>query len=224
MEGFSGTTYKDKIRTFFEGSVPLHLPSYALTPESSNFDGVVGPYFHLGVGTAMSSGRNYSNDPFQTYVITADPEMQGAFKYMTVVVAGRGIDGNEGQQFFRASGGDAKILGTSTKIIFEPVDAMAESDYSIVDDQNWTFYKLSVFPGSRIILVQPHNTGAFVSAASAIAATHIYDTAPFNSFDRWKPTIFVGYMALKGTMNLREDWISNVGSYAFYDRNKVEIL
>jgi hypothetical protein len=168
------------------------------------------------------AGRNYLNDIFSTYVITADPVVQGASAQLTVTVAGRGTTGNEGQQFFRTSGSTAKILGTSTNIIFEPTNANSTSDYSTVASNRWTYYKLLVLPGSRIVVVQPHNQGAFTSASLAVATTHIYDTSPFNAYNRWIAAIFVGYMALSGSFNLNSSWTSNAGRYAFYDVNKTQ--
>jgi hypothetical protein len=222
MLGFSGTTYGNKISLFFNGSKSLNQLAYRLTPESSNFGGVVGPYFRVGTGSAEVTGRNYLNDIFSTYVITADPIVQGASAQSTVTVGGRGIIGNEGHQFFRASGSGAKILGTSTNIIFEQSDANSTSDYSILDSTKWTYYKLVILPGSRIIVIQPHNVGSFTSAASALATTHIYDTSPYNTFDRWIPSIFIGYMALRGNFNLNGSWTSNAGRYAFYTTSKVQ--
>ena len=221
MEGYYGTTYANKIKIFSQGSSLLNTLGYRLKPETTNFGGAIGPYFNLAVGSAEVSGRNYLNDIFSTYVITADPAVQGASSTMTVTVAGRGTTGNEGQQFFRTTGSGAKILGTSTNIIYEPVNANSTADYVVVAATKWTYYKLVVFPGSRIIVVQPHNQGAFNSAATAIATTHIYDTVPYNTYDRWIPTIFVGYMALGGNFSLTSSWTANAGKYAFYDRNKV---
>jgi hypothetical protein len=223
MQGYYGTEYGEKIQIFFKGSISLNSLAYRLTPESTNVGAVVGPYFHLASGSAKVAGRNYLNDIFSTYVIAADPLIQGAAANMTVTVAGRGTTGNEGQQFFRVTGSTAKILGTSTTIIYEPVNANATSDYVVVAATKWTYYKLVVLPGSRIIVVQPHNLGAFNSAATALATQHIYDTAPYNTYDRWIPTIFVGYMALNGSINLNASWTTNVGLFAFYDVNKVQI-
>ena len=223
MEGYYGTTYANKIKIFSQGSsLLLNTLGYRLKPETTNFGGAIGPYFNLAVGSAEVSGRNYLNDIFSTYVITADPAVQGASSTMTVTVAGRGTTGNEGQQFFRTTGSGAKILGTSTNIIYEPVNANSTADYVVVAATKWTYYKLVVFPGSRIIVVQPHNQGAFSSAATAIATPHIYDTVPYNTYDRWIPTIFVGYMALGGNFSLTSSWTANAGRYAFYDRNKVQ--
>ncbi|AHL67577.1 hypothetical protein DH26_gp084 [Chloriridovirus anopheles1] len=222
MQGYYGTSYGNKISTFLTGSVALQTPTYKITPESSNFGGVIGPYFRIGTGTAKVAGRNYLNDIFQTYVILADPSVQGASANMTVTVGGRGVVGNEGQQFFRTSGIGAKVLGTSTNVIFEPINANSTADYSIVAPTKWTYYRLVILPGSRIVIVQPHNAGAFNSAATAVATTHIYDTAPFNTYDRWIPTIHVGYMALNGSFDLNANWTSNVGLYVFYDTKKVQ--
>jgi hypothetical protein len=223
MQGYYGTEYGEKIQIFFKGSISLNSLAYRLTPESTNVGAVVGPYFHLASGSAKVAGRNYLNDIFSTYVVAADPLIQGAAANMTVTVAGRGTTGNEGQQFFRVTGSTAKILGTSTTIIYEPVNANATSDYVVVAATKWTYYKLVVLPGSRIIIVQPHNLGAFNSAATALATQHIYDTSPYSTYDRWIPTIFVGYMALNGSMNLNASWTTNVGLFAFYDVNKVQI-
>lgn len=87
----------------------MNTLGYRLKPETTNFGGAIGPYFNLAVGSAEVSGRNYLNDIFSTYVITADPAVQGASSTMTVTVAGRGTTGNEGQQFFRTTGSGAKI-------------------------------------------------------------------------------------------------------------------
>jgi hypothetical protein len=222
MLGYSGTTYANKISLLFTGSKSLNPLAYRLTPESSNFGGVVGPYFRVNTGSAEVTGRNYLNDIFSTYVIVADPIVQGASAQNTVTVGGRGTIGNEGQQFFRTSGSGAKILGTSTSIIFEPVDANSTADYSVVAATKWTYYKLVILPGSRIIIVQPHNLGAFNTAAAALATTHIYDTSPYNTFDRWIPTIFLGYLALNGSFNLNASWTTNAGLYAFYSTSKVQ--
>jgi hypothetical protein len=222
MEGYYGTEYGEKIQIFYSGSVSLNPLSYRLTPESSNFGAVIGSYFRLASGSAKVAGRNYLNDIFSTYVITADPFVQGASSNMTVTVAGRGTIGNEGQQFFRTTGVTAKILGSSTSIIFEPINANSILDYVVVAPTKWTYYKLVVLPGSRIIIVQPHNQGAFNSSATAVATQHIYDTTPYNTYDRWIPTIFVGYMALNGLFNLNVNWAANAGLYAFYDVNKVQ--
>ena len=182
----------------------------------------MGPYFKVNAGSAEVTGRNYLNDIFSTYVIVDDPIVQGASAQNTVAVGGRGTLGSEGQQFFRASGSGAKILGTSTSVIFEPIDANSTTDYSIVAATKWTYYKLVVFPGSRIIIVQPHNVGNFNSAATALATTHKYDTSPYNTFDRWIPVIFVGYLALNGSFNLNASWTTNAGLYAFYSTSKVQ--
>ena len=224
MQGYYGTEYGEKISLFFKGSQSLSLLAYRLTPESSNFGGVIGPYFRLASGNAKVAGRNYLNDIYSTYVITNDPSIQGAASNMTVTVAGRGTVGNEGQQFFRVTGSTAKIFGTSTNVIYEPVDANSTADYAIVAPTKWTYYKLLILPGSRIIVVQPHNLGAYNSAATALATTHIYDTLPYSKYDRWIPTIFVGYMAIGGSFNLNASWTANAGQYAFYDVNKVQYV
>jgi hypothetical protein len=224
MTGYYGTTYEKKIEIFTTGSKKLNLNAYTITRETSNFGAVVGPYFHLGSGNAVVAGRNYLNDIYSTYVIVNDPFVQGASSNMTVTVGGRGNVGNEGQQFFRTTGVGAKILGTSTNIIYEPTNANSTSDYSIVALTKWTYYKLLVLPGSKIIIVQPHNVGNYNNAATALASTHIYDTAPYNTYDRWIPTIFVGYMALNGSFNLNANWTSNTGLYSFYTANKILIV
>jgi hypothetical protein len=222
MQGYYGTEYGDKIQIFNKGSVSLSTPSYRLTPESSNVGSVVGSYFHLESGNAKVAGRNYINDIFSTYV-TIDSFIQGAASNMTVAVAGRGSTGNQGQQFYRTTGTTAKILGSSTNIIYEPVNAQSTSDYVTLGVTKWTYYKLVVFPGSRIIVVQPHNTGNFTTATAALSTQHVYDSAAYNAYDRWIPTIFVGYMALMGSFNLNANWTTNTGKYAFYDINKVQI-
>jgi hypothetical protein len=218
MLGYSGTSYGNKISLFFNGSKSLNPLSYRLT---SDID-IEGSYFRVNIGSAKVAGRNYLNDLFSTYVIIEDPVVQGGSEQNTVTVSGRGTVGNEGLQFFRASGMEAKILGTSTNVIFEPIDANSIEDYSIVNEGKWTYYKLVVFPGSRIIVVQPHNLGDFDTASDALATTHIYDTFPYNTFDRWVPTIFVGYIALNGSFNLHKSWSSNAGLYAFYSTSKVQ--
>jgi Repeat of unknown function (DUF5907) len=223
MPGYCGTTYHNKIEVFTTGSKKLKPDAYTITPEATNFGAVVGPYFHLGVGSVEVAGRNYLNNIYSTYVIIDDPFVQGASSNMTVTVGGRGTVGNEGQQFFRTTGVGAKILGTSTRIIFEPVNANSTSDYSIVAPTKWTYYKLIVLPGSKIIIVQPHNVGNYNSASTALASTHIYDTPPYNTYDRWIPTVFVGYMAINGSFDLNANWASNVGLYSFYTTNKVLI-
>lgn len=223
MQGYNGIEYADKIGMFYNGSVALNHLSYAISSETANFKDIVGPYFHLNTGSAKGAGRNYMNDKFSTFVILNDLEVQGGSDEMTVVVAGRGSDGNEGKQFYREIGSKAKVLGSCYDVIFEPTDANSIKDYEIVKDDKWTYYKLSVFPGSKIIVVQPHNEGNFDSAYDALATTHIYDRTPYRSFDRWIPTIFVGYMALKGSFDFDSSWEKNVDMYAFFDYNKTRI-
>jgi hypothetical protein len=223
MQGYGGIEYADKINMFFNGSVALNHVSYALTPETLNFKDVVGPYFHLNRGSSKNAGRNYLNDKFSTFVTLYDAEVQGASEQMTVAVAGRGSEGDEGKQFYRETGVKARILGSCTSVIFERFDANSINDYEPVKEDHWTYYKLSVFPGSRVTVVKPHNEGHFTTADEALATTHIYDRVPYRNFDRWIPTIFVGYMALKGSFNFDASWEKNADMFSFYDYNKVRI-
>jgi hypothetical protein len=222
MQGYSGNVYSNKIQTFYNGSTLLYPRAYRITPESSNVGSVVGTYFRIDVGSAITAGRNYLNDPFQSYTISNDLAISGAASNMTVTVAGRGTLGNEGEQFFRVTGSTAKIFGSATFVPYEPVNATSTASYVTVPVNKWTFYKLVVLPGSRIIVVQPHNDASFNSAATTIVATHIYDTAPYNTYDRWIPSVHVGYMAISGNLNLNTNWSSNIGNYAFYDKYKVQ--
>lgn len=223
MQGYNGIEYADKIGVFYNGSVALNHLSYAVNAEPMNFKEIVGPYFHLNTGSAKTAGRNYLNDKFSTYTILYDQDVQGGSEQMTVVVTGRGADGNEGKQFYRETGSKAKVLGSCSQVIFEPTDANSFKDYEVVKDDKWTYYKLSVFPGSKIIVVQPHNEASFDNVYDALATTHIYDRTPYRSFDRWIPTIFVGYMALKGSFNFDLNWDKNVDMYAFFDYNKTRV-
>jgi Repeat of unknown function (DUF5907) len=220
MQGYTGIDYADKINIFYKGSIVLYDAAYLLTPDTDEGLGS-GSYYRLNGGSAKTAGRNYLYDKFSTFVVIDDPEIRGGAKEMTVALAGRGTEGNEGKQFYRASGSEARILGSCGQVVYEPAPANSPKEYATVEENKWTYYRLVVFPGSRLVVAQPHDDAKFESADEALATTHVYDKTPYRTFDRWIPAIFVGYVALKGSFNFNSSWAKNDQQYAFYDYNKM---
>lgn len=223
--GSQGSPISHKLITYKSGSIRLDEHSYEITAEPTNFDGATGSFFNIARGGAETAGRNYlnslydTNKIFDSYNITNDPAVQGASASLQVAVAGRGTIGNEGQQFYRTSGAAARCLGTATAPMLEPNNANSTADYTLVSNTKWGTYRLVIFPGSRLVIVQPHTVN-FNSQAEAIAATHIYETSEFINYDRWIPCLHVGYMVLRNNFDPALSWTANAGLYAFYDWNK----
>lgn len=192
------------------------ISGYLVTMEQSPFGGAVGTYFNVDPGSALTLGRNTSNDLFDSNFIYDDPVVQGASSSQSFAITGRGTLGAEGQTLLRASGASARL----NLVSYEPTAANVSGDLVAIPATKWCAYKLYYFAGSKLMVCSPCNAVGD-TAAAAIALTHPYDVSPVKNYDRWKPAIHVGYLAIKQGFNPNALLSANAGLYQFYDVNKI---
>jgi hypothetical protein len=206
------SSLQTKVSTLISGSE--YVAGYDLLPEASNFGGVVGSYLAISQGSALTAGRNDSNDPFSTYFVNGDTAQQGAISTQSRAYGGAGNVGQEGQLLDRQNGVNAKAPAP----YFEPTPAQTFANLTAAGSNRWVAYRVVIFPGSKIQVFQPSIVD-YTSQANAINATHQYDTT-YKFWDRYIPTMHRGYFVVRQGFNPSASWASNSGLWALYDTNK----
>jgi len=205
----------DRSKMWYSGSIKSN--GYKITGETS--PPVTGAFFRLANGSALTLGRNQDNDQFDTCFISDDPIVTGGQANASINFCGRGVaDGitNGGQFIDRKAG----TLATANLALYEPNAAMTLADLQPIPSNKWVVHKILYFPASRLFCLAA-DAISYTSAANAIQAQHIYDTSPYNTFNKWLPTLHLGYIAAQSNFVASATWASNAGRYQFYDVNKL---